>query len=224
MPSAPRVSETNELPMSAGNRHPIAAGASLEGLVTRAMGDALSAQQVGELLCLAGSGTYHPHPIAPRWRTNNPYAIPETPVATCMTIVQVQNIAKQEGTDRTLVKKGVEMQVGAVLRAILALAGSDVAITKVEMVREAKHFLEFSVLSTGVLPLIKPGDNVQYPVLVDRLGVYSFVDSEHALLNRYVYALSQLPQKTRHYLADRLPVQCVRIKTPHPTRPLTVMM
>jgi hypothetical protein len=82
------------------------------------------------------------------------------------------------------------------------------------MVREAKHYLEFSVLSTGVLPL-ELGVNVQYPVLVDRLGVYSFAVSEYALLNRYVLALCELPQTTRHYFADRLPVQCVRIKIPH---------
>lgn len=211
MSSAPRVSETNELPMSAGNRHPIAAGASLKGLLTPDMGDALSQQQVADLLCLAGSGTYHPHPTR---RTNNPYAM-------LMTIVQVQCIAKQEGADRALVKEGVEMQVGTVLRAILASLGSKVVITKVEMVREAKHFLEFSVLSTGVLPL-QLGVNVHYRVLVDRLGVYSFAVSEYALLKRYVDALSQLPQKTRHYLADRLPVQCVRIKIPTSQR--TLMM
>ena len=129
--------------------------------------------------------------------------------------MQVQCIAKQEGADRTMVKEGVEAQVGTVLRAILALSESKVLITKVSMVREAKHFLEFRVLSTGVLPLAR-GQNVSYPVLVDRLGVYSFAgDEDRALLDRYVMSLSQLPQKTRHYLADRLPVQCVRIKIPH---------
>ena len=209
MPSAPRVFETNELPMSANNRHPIGAGASLQALMTPAMLDALGSQQKADLLCLAGSGTYHAHPGR---RTNNPYA-------TCVTIVQVQCIANQEGKDRALVKEGVEAQVGTVLRAIVAELESKVVIAKVEMVREAEHFLEFCVLSTGVLPLV-PGKNETYRVLVDRLGVYSFADKDHALLGRYVGALKQLPQKTRHYLADRLPVQCVRIKIPRNGCPL----
>lgn len=204
MTNVPRY-ETNELPLSAENRHPIQAGASLKGLVTAAMMAALDKQQEADLLCLAGHGTYHAHPSR---RSNNPYAV-------CATIVQVQCIAKQEGADRTMVKEGVEAQVGTVLRAILALSESKVLITKVSMVREAKHFLEFRVLSTGVLPLAR-GQNVSYPVLVDRLGVHSFAgDEDRALLDRYVMSLSQLPQKTRHYLADRLPVQCVRIKIPH---------
>jgi len=42
--------------------------------------------------------------------------------------------------------------------------------------------------------------------------VHSFGVEHSEELARYALALKRLPQKTRHYLADRLPVQCVRIK------------
>lgn len=207
MPSVPRRNEgpqcpvaTNELPMSEENRHPFGAGASLSELLTQSMSESLSAEQVADLLCLAGKGTYRSHAR----RANNPYIA-------CTTVVQVQNIAKQEGEGRKLVRAGVEAQVGTVLRAILALCGSKVAVSGVEMLCEAKHFIEFRVWSTGPLPLV-PRENTTYPVVVDRKGVHSFGVEHSEELARYALALKRLLQKTRHYLADRLPVQCVRIK------------
>lgn len=202
--SAPSTGD-NELPMSAGNRHPFHKDATLDGLLTADMSALLSAEQKADLLCLAGKGQYRAHP---RTFTNNPYAV-------VLTTVQVQCIAKQEGAGRKIVEAGVESQMRGVLQSIVDMGGSKVAIASVKFVSEEKHFIEFSVRSTGRLTeLMRSAENETYNVIVDRLGAYSFGKEDEESLERYERTLLALPQKARHYFADRLPVKRLRIKVP----------